>query len=239
MGLENQIFQLLHIHNLFYAINLNSSSIQYIFFAGTVASYPYPYNSLPLKEGDFFNGLPHQGEFGYAMAKKHAYTYLKILSETKFINYTYGIFTNLYGENDRFDQVSGHVIPSLIVKAFNAKQEHQPLDVWGDGSAIRDFLHFEDASEASIKCMLSASPPRLVNISSNAPVKIKYIATIIAKEAKIKEIKFLNDKPTGIPVRMIDNNIITSIGFKPKVDLSTGLKNLYHWYSKENLRCRK
>lgn len=235
-NLENQMRSLtentLINSNVFSAIDVHP--VKYVFFAGTVAAYSYPYINVPLKEPDFFLGLPHGGEFGYAMSKRHAYAYLHILEQTKKIKYTYGIFTNLYGENDRFNDSTGHVIPSLIMKAYRATQTGDVFSIWGDGSAQRDFLHFNDAANAIICCMCSAKTPPLVNISSGEAVSIKKLSEIIAQEAGIKKLEFLSDKPVGIKSRVVDNSELKSLGFVQSISLVDGIKNLYSWFINNN-----
>jgi GDP-L-fucose synthase len=232
-NLENQMRSLVENtqinSNMFAAINAHP--VKYVFFASTVAAYPYPYVQVPLRESDFFYGLPHGGEFGYAMSKRHAYAYLRVLAETKGIKFTYGIFTNLYGEHDRFNENNGHVIPSLIMKAYRASQLGETFCIWGDGLAQRDFLHFMDAAEAVSLCMLTETSTQLVNISSGKAVSIRLLTELIAQEAGLTDIKFLADKPVGIPSRVVDNHLITDIGFSQSIDLEQGIHNLYNWYS--------
>lgn len=214
--------------NVFSAIDLYPAD--YVFFAGTVAAYPYPYTNIPLIENDFFQGLPHEGEFGYAMSKRHAYNYLHILNQTKGTRFTYGIFTNLYGENDRFNDGTGHVIPSLIMKAYHAKKENIPFSVWGNGSAERDFLHFDDAAAAILCCMSSEQTPQLVNISSGVALTIKKLSEQIATEVGLNDINFMIDKPVGIPSRVVDNTLIKKIGFRQKITIEEGIRRTYQWY---------
>jgi GDP-L-fucose synthase len=232
-NMENQILSLTENTkinlNLFSAIEKHT--VSYIFSAGTVAGYAYPYASLPLKEQHYFSGLPHSGEFGYAISKRFAYSYLHLLSETKKIRFNYGIFTNLYGENDRFNSNNGHVIPSLIMNAYKAKTEGSAFTVWGDGKATRDFLNFKDAADAILLCMLSENSPSLINISSGKSVTIKFLAELIAKEANLEKINFLQDKPVGISSRIVDNELISTMGFTQSIDLPRGIKELYKWYS--------
>ncbi len=204
---------------------------QYIFYAGTVASYPFPYSTIPLVEEDFFSGLPHDGEFGYAMSKRQAYAYLKLLARENEINFNYGIFTNLYGNNDRFNQETGHVIPSLVMKAYAAKAAHKPLSVWGSGEATRDFLHFDDAAEAIILCVEGNVPTELVNIASGMPVTISQVARSIANAAGIKQVEFQLEKPTGIPRREVDVSKIQSCGFQTRTKIDEGLASTYRWYA--------
>ncbi|ENO3939850.1 NAD-dependent epimerase/dehydratase family protein [Aeromonas veronii] len=239
-NLENQMRSLtentLINSNLFSAID--SHPVKYVFFAGTVAAYAYPYIKMPLSEADFFLGLPHSGEFGYAMSKRHAYAYLSVLQTTKKIRSTYGIFTNLYGENDRFNDTTGHVIPSLIMKAYHASKTCEVFNVWGDGLAERDFLHFDDAAAAIILCMLSKQTPSLVNISSGIAVSIKRLSNLIALEANVKQVEFLSDKPVGIKSRVVDNSVLKSLGFEQSISLEDGIKRLYAWYLKNNNEVR-
>ena len=215
--------------NLFLAAQIIDA--QYIFYAGTVASYPFPYLTIPLVEEDFFSGLPHEGEFGYAMSKRQAYAYLKLLEKENGTQFNYGIFTNLYGSNDRFNQESGHVIPSLIMKAYAAKAAHKPLSVWGSGEATRDFLHFDDAAEAIVICLEGQVPIELVNIASGMPVTIGQVARSIANAAGIEQVEFQPEKPTGIPRREVDICKIWSCGFRSHTKIDEGLASTYRWYA--------
>lgn len=239
-NLENQMRSLLENtkinSNLFSAIV--EHPVGYVFFAGTVAAYSYPYSKIPLEEKNFFDGLPHRGEFGYAMSKRHAYAYLRILSETMGLKFTYGIFTNLYGENDRFNENSGHVIPSLIMKAYQARETSQPFYVWGDGSAQRDFLHFDDAAKAIEICMISDASSPLINISSGVAVTIRELTELIADEACVSDVEFQSDKPVGIQSRVVDNKILVNLGFVQSISLQQGIRNLYKWYSDNAKRAR-
>lgn len=240
-NLDNQMCSLLENSqinaNVFVAIN--SYPVDYFFFAGTVAAYSYPYKRIPLIEDNFFDGLPHGGEFGYAMSKRHAYAYLKVLKDTKGTNFTYGIFTNLYGENDRFNDNAGHVIPSLIVKANRARIEKKPFIVWGDGTAERDFLHFDDAAKAILRCMEISTTPELVNISSGRSTSIRMLSELICKSAGVKDIEFQIDKPVGIQSRVVDNTVLRSLGFNQSINLDFGIHRLHRWYSENVLSVRE
>lgn len=239
-NLENQMRSLMENSqinaNLFAAIN--DYPVKYIFFAGTVAAYAFPYKNIPLLESDFFEGLPHGGEFGYAMSKRHAYAYLRILKDNHGLDFTYGVLTNLYGENDRFNDNSGHVIPSLIMKAHRAKADGQPFMVWGDGAAERDFLHFDDAAQAITVCMNRGTTPALVNISSGEITTIKYLSELVCKAAGIDNIQYQLDKPVGVKSRVVDNQKLKQLGFHQNTSLEVGIERLYAWYSKNVIGVR-
>ncbi|MGP2516660.1 NAD-dependent epimerase/dehydratase family protein [Yersinia sp. 2545 StPb PI] len=152
--------------------------VKKIFFAGTVASYPYPYKSLPLKEDFFLDGEPHWGEYGYASAKRHALAYLKIMKEYDGIDYCYGLFTNLFGQNDKFDTVNGHVIPSLIEKSISSINNcTNRLNVWGRPDTTRDFLFGYDAGIAAILAMEKYSG--VINIASGKESSMQEVTDAI------------------------------------------------------------
>ncbi len=153
--------------NLFYSFK--SHQPIKVFFAGTVASYPYPYPSLPLKEEQMFLGKPHYGEYGYAAAKNLGYDFLEILKKELGIDYCVGLFTNLFGEYDNFESKLSHVVPSLVSKVYLAKKESKPFEVWGNGDATRDFLYAKDAAQAAVFALNNFSG--LINISSGKEVE--------------------------------------------------------------------
>ena len=218
---------------------LASYPVERIFFAGTVASYPVPYRHMPLVESDFFEGLPHSGEFGYAMAKRHAYAYLNLLTQEMGTRCTYGVFTNLYGAHDRFDIENGHVIPSLVAKAYDAALHDKPLDVWGNGAAERDFLHAHDAARAILCCLEKNDNNDLINISSATGISIREITEILAEIASVNEVRFDDTKPVGIVSRVIDNQRLLALGFQPSVSIKEGLMMTYQWYASNVESIRK
>ena len=202
-----------------------------LFFAGTVASYPFPYASMPLREEEFFNGLPHRGEFGYAMAKRQAWAYLEILAEDTGLEFTYGILTNLYGPGDRFDIENGHVVPSLIAKAYEASGTAGSLRVWGDGSATRDFLYVADAARAILHYLSQPQSERLVNISSAEEVTIGKLALTIAANFDHLPVDFDHSGAVGIPKRVIDNSRLLASGFSGFTSLDEGIARTCRWYA--------
>ena len=241
-NLENQL-KSIHQNT---QINLNilnacaNYSIKKIFFAGTVASYPFPYPSLPLEEEFFLDGEPHTGEYGYATAKRHALAYLKILKETKNIDYCYGIFTNMYGINDKYDIDGGHVVPALIKKALDAMQtDKKSLIVWGNKDTTRDFLNSRDAARAAILSMQSYSG--YINIASGESTSIESIVKII-NEFFNHELSVVWDEnaPIGVPERSVGIDKLKKLGFDKSISLKEGLFESIIWAknSYNNLRVK-
>lgn len=218
-------------NNLFSA--LAKFPVEHIFFASTVAGYPFSgaTPNISLKEADFFSGMPHDGEFGYAMAKRHAYSYLKLLKRVCSTRFTYGIFTNLYGRYDRFDSTHGHVIPSLVAKSFLARERSEPLVVWGNPQSTRDFMHAADASSALIHLITKCPDLEVVNISSGNECPIANVAEMIARFSNVSSVVYDHDRPVGISRRVVDNTKLVQSGFQCSVPIETGLLNLVEWFA--------
>lgn len=163
---------------------------EWVYYSSTVAAYGYPYKNLPLNEDDWLSANPHESEMGYAFSKRHALSYLEMLRATRGTKFVYGLTTNLFGSGDRFLEGRGHVVISLLEKAAKNVDTDTPLEVWGDGTASRDFLSTKTASRLIIE--LIDKQGGVVNVASGEEIYIKEIATEIAKEfGLIKGVKFI------------------------------------------------
>lgn len=206
-----------------------NDSVEKVFFAGTVASYGYPFLSLPLNEKDIFDGEPHDGEFGYASAKRLAYSYLKLLNEKYGKKYIYGVYTNLYGPHDRFNSQSGHVIPSLIEKMYRALKSDSIFEVWGRPDVTRDFLYVDDAARAAISLMENYEG--IYNIGSGVESSMGEVVDSIVKLSGFQgDVIWNSTRPTGIPRRYSSIEKLNTTGFVAKHDLLTGLSDTWNWY---------
>ena len=202
-----------------------------VFYAGTVASYAYPYKHMPLLEGDLLNGVAHRGEYGYAMAKRSALAQLEIMKEYHGVDYVYGVLTNLYGENDKFDTENGHVIPSLIVKAHAAECNsfQHIFKVWGRPDVTRDFMYSADAASAIILLMEKYSGT--VNIGTGIETSMgELVDAIVRASPQSISAEWQADKPVGIERRVSDVGILKSLGYYPKFSLSEGIEKTFDWY---------
>jgi GDP-L-fucose synthase len=153
---------------------------EWVYYSSTVAAYGYPYKNLPLNEDDWLSANPHESEMGYAFSKRHGLSYLEILHLTNGTKFVYGLTTNMFGSGDRFLEGRGHVVISLLEKAAKNVDTDTPLEVWGDGTASRDFLSTKTASRLIID--LIDTHAGVVNIASGQEIYIKEIAIEIAKE---------------------------------------------------------
>ena len=140
---------------------------------------------------------------------------------------------NLYGPGDNFDPKSSHVIPALIKKCIDAKENNEDhITVWGTGKASREFIYVEDAAEGIILATEKYEKPNPVNIGAGFEIKIKDLVELIAKLTGFKgKIVWDTTKPDGQPRRMLDTSKAErEFGFKAKTDFEKGLKNTIEWY---------
>ena len=134
---------------------------------------------------------------------------------------------NVYGTYDNFDPGNAMVIPSLIKRALDGED---PLVVWGDGSAIRDFIHARDVASGMLLVM-EKEENRPVNIGSGVGCSIKEIVDIIISNMKNKpKVVWDTSKPSGDKKRLMDITRAKSIGFKPDVPIEKGIKEVMEWY---------
>ena len=133
---------------------------------------------------------------------------------------------NVYGRYDSFDTENAMVIPSLIRKAYESKDEY--LEVWGDGSPIRDFIHADDVARAMI-FVVENEITEPVNVGSGYGVSIYDVACIVAK-AFNKKLKWLTDKPMGDAKRVFDTSRIHAFGYEPYISIEEGIKDTIRWY---------
>ena len=170
-------------HTIFSA--LLSSPPEWVYYASTVAAYGFPYISMPLDEKNWLTGLPHDSEYGYAMAKRHAFSYLELLRRQHSTNFVYGLTTNLFGTGDRFLEGRGHVVISLLEKARRAKSMNEFLEVWGSGDASRDFLSTDDAAILILEML--GKHVGVVNVASGQEIRIAEIAEEIVKQFNLSK----------------------------------------------------
>jgi GDP-L-fucose synthase len=205
-----------------------------VFFAGTAASYSYPYKQIPLQEEDFLSGDVHDGEFGYAWSKRIAYPWLRILRDEFGTKSIYGILTNLFGPNDRFIGSHTHVIPALIRRAHDTNLKGSTaLDVWGFPTTTRDFLYATEAARLIVSLISSATvdPKNLfVNIGSGVETSIRATAEVIASEFEIKKIMWLHDKPVGVQRRYLDISKLVEFGIQIDSNFKEDLVSTINWY---------
>ena len=148
-------------------------------------------------------------------------------------NGIYLLPVNLYGPGDNFDPSSSHVIPALIKKVVDAKREKKEyIEVWGSGSATREFFFVDDAARGIVLATKKYEKPDPVNLGSGMEISIKDLAERICELSGFEGgIRWDRSKPDGQPRRMLDTTkAYDEFGFKAEVDFRSGLKRTIEWY---------
>ncbi len=207
-------------------------SVEKITVMGTGAVYPYPPPGTPLKEEMIHFGVPHASERAYANAKRAMLTMLEAYEESYGLKWAYIVSCNLFGPYDRFDVQFGHVVPSLVKKFYDAKQNGTDVSVWGDGSAQRDFMYSRDAARVFQEIMEKIDGP--VNIGSGSVFSIGEIVGLLGEICGMSDrIRWDPTKPNGQEYRSYDLSRINAIDFRCKYPIADGLKETWDWYCEE------
>ena len=199
---------------------------------GTVCSYPKHANT-PFSEDELWNGYPEETSAPYGLAKKMLLVQSKTYREQYGFNSINLLPANLFGPGDNFDEATSHVIPALIRKCFDAKNQNEnEVEVWGTGTASREFLFVDDAAMGIVSAAELYNDSEPVNLGSGEETTIKSLASKIAI-ATGYEGKFVWDssKPDGQPRRKLDTSrALKEFGFRAQTKLDDGLKKMADWY---------
>lgn len=202
---------------------------------GTVCAYP-KHTPVPFKEKDLWNGYPEETNAPYGLAKKMMLVQSQGYRQEYGFNSIFLLPVNLYGPGDNFDPSNSHVIPALIKKCVDAVDNRQSsIEVWGDGSASREFLYVEDATEGIILAAENYNKSDPVNLGSSFEITIKDLVDIIAKETGFKgDIKWDTSKPNGQPRRKLDTSRAKKeFGFESTTTFAEGLNKTIKWYKEK------
>lgn len=200
--------------------------------AGTICAYP-KFAPVPFKEEDLWDGYPEETNAPYGLAKKMLLVQSQAYRQQYGFNSIYLLPVNLYGPEDNFDPQSSHVIPALIKKCIDAKNNNlDQIELWGTGKATREFLYVDDAAAGIVKAAEKYNKSDPVNLGANFEVSIKDLAQIIARLAGFKgEIVTNPAQPDGQPRRCLDTQKAKKeFGFTAQMDLEEGLRKTIQWY---------
>lgn len=201
---------------------------------GTVCAYP-KHTPVPFKEDDLWNGYPEETNAPYGLAKKMMLVQSQGYREEYGYNSIFLLPVNLYGPGDNFNPASSHVIPALIKKCVDAVENNQDeIEVWGDGSASREFLYVDDAVRGIILSAEKYNKSEPVNLGSAFELTIKQLVEIITRETGFKgRVVWDTSKPNGQPRRKLDvSRAKNEFGFLSKVSFDEGLSKTIDWYKR-------
>lgn len=225
-----------HPYSLYFdntAINLNmiqaaiENKVKKFIQLGTVCAYP-KFVSVPFNEESLWDGYPEETNAPYGLAKRNSLIQLQTAREEFGFNGIYLLPTNLYGPGDHFEEARSHVIPALIKKFVEAKDE---IEIWGSGNASRDFLYIDDAIEGILLAAEHYNLPTPINLGSGREVRIGVLVEYLKKIFQFKgKILYNTNKPDGQPRRCLRIWKAKQLGWQPKIGLKEGLRATTSWY---------
>jgi GDP-L-fucose synthase len=200
---------------------------------GTVCSYP-KFTPVPFHEDDLWGGYPEETNAPYGLAKKMLLVQGQAYRQQYGFNVIHLIPVNLYGPGDNFDPASSHVIPALIKKCVDAVESGADhIDVWGTGSASREFLYVQDAAEGIVLATERYDGAEPVNLGVGHEITIRELVELIARLTGFAgEIRWDATKPNGQPRRALDTSRARDrFGFSSGTSFEDGLQATIDWYA--------
>ena len=205
---------------------------------GTVCSYP-KFTPVPFREEDLWNGYPEETNAPYGLAKKM----LLVQGQAYRAQYGFDVIhlipVNLYGPGDNFDPASSHVIPALIKKCLDARDRGDGfIEVWGTGSASREFLYVDDAAEGIVLAAERYDGEEPVNLGVGREITIRELVDLIVRLTGFKgEVRWDATKPDGQPRRALDTSRARDrFGFVAQVGFEEGLRRTIERYEATRAR---
>lgn len=239
------------LQNLQIAGNLlaaaHRSGVARLLYLGSSCIYP-KFAPQPIAETDLLSGVLEPTNDAYAIAKIAG---LKLCSS---FHRQYGadfralMPTNLYGPGDNFDLQQAHVIPALMRRMQLAKDADSALQIWGTGTALREFLHVDDLARACRLVMelsaddywrACADTPGFLNVGSGEEISIAGLAELLRGIIGYTQpLSFDPSKPDGTPRKLVDSHRLRQLGWTPQLSLATGLRQTWAWYQQHQQQLR-
>ncbi len=199
---------------------------------GTICAYP-KVTPVPFKEENLWDGYPEETNAPYGLAKKMMLVQAQAYRQQYGFNAIYLLPVNLYGPQDNFDPKSSHVVPALIRKFVEAKnQNKEKVVVWGTGRATREFLYVEDAAKGIALAAEKYNGSDPVNLGSSFEISIRELAELISDIVDFKgQLVFDASKPDGQPRRKLDVSAAKAkFDFEATTNFKRGLRKTIAWY---------
>ncbi len=208
-----------------------NAGVERVLFLGSSCIYP-KFAVSPISEDSLMTGPLEPTNETYAIAKIAGVTLINAYRREYGKHWISAMPTNLYGPFDNFDDKSSHVLPALINRFHLAKESgHNEVTIWGDGSALREFLHVSDLAKACLDLLERYDDSVALNIGSGQEVSIYSLAQIVAGAVGFEgQIVFDKTKPNGTPRKYLDSSRISQLGWQPSIALEVGIRQTYEWY---------
>ena len=205
-------------------------------YLGTSCIYP-KFSKVPIKEESLLTGTLEKTNQCYAIAKIAGIKLCEALFEDYNLDIVCLMPTNVYGDNDNFNKVTGHVIPAIISKIEEAKKTNKKsVKLLGTGKPLREFIHTDDLAESIVKCLLIGKKVLkkkykfklpVINVGTNDEISIENLSKLIAKFARYKgKIEFDHKSPDGTYRKGLNSSKMRDLGWYPRIKLEDGLKKV-------------
>jgi GDP-L-fucose synthase len=221
--------------NLAIAANVIEASrragVAKLLFLGSSCIYPR-LAPQPISESCLLTGPLEPTNEWYAVAKIAGLKLCQAYRRQHGCDFVSVMPTNLYGPNDNFDLLSSHVLAALLAKIDAAIREcREVVEIWGSGSPRREFLHVDDLADAVVFLMKTWSDEEPINIGTGTDVMISELAKLIAEIVGFSgRFVFDGSKPDGTPRKLLDVSKLAALGWRPQIELQTGIRQTYDWY---------
>ena len=202
-----------------------------LLFLGSSCIYP-KFSPQPMKEEYLLTGKLEPTNEAYAIAKISGMKMAEYYNKQYGVNFISAMPTNLYGPGDNYDLQNSHVLPALIRKFHEAKEEKKPfVEIWGTGKPKREFLYVDDLAEACVFLMQNYNERGFVNIGTGEDASIKELVSIVQEIVGYNAgVKYNSDKPDGTPRKLLDVSKINKLGWVAKISLREGIQKTYQDY---------
>ena len=190
----------------------------------------------PIKESELLTSSLEKTNEGYAIAKIAGLKYCEYLNLEHNTNFISLMPTNLYGPNDNYNKETSHVLPAMIRRFHEAKENNlKKVTCWGDGTPLREFLYVDDLAEACVFLMNNYNESETINVGSGEEIAIKELAELVAKIVGYTgEILWDKQKPNGTYRKLLDTSKLQNMGWKHKTNLGKGIRLTYEDFKKQN-----
>jgi len=211
-----------------------AQGVERVLFLGSSCIYP-KHAEQPMREDALLTGPLEPTNEAYAIAKISGLKLCQFYRKQYGVLYHSAMPTNLFGPGDNYHPKNSHVIPALIRRFHEARENGDPsVAIWGTGKPFREFLHVDDVASACVHLLELENPPEWVNIGSGEEVTIGDLARLVAKTVGYQgEIDFDSSKPDGTPRKLMDSSILRSTGWTPNYSLEAGLAHAYSCFLEE------
>ena len=222
-------------NNLLIQANVIDSAYRFntrkLLFLGSSCIYPRD-AAQPLKEEYLLTGPLEPTNEWYAVAKIAGIKLCQAYQKQYGFNAISLMPTNLYGPGDNFNLESSHVLPALIRKFHEAKiGNKKDVEIWGTGTALREFLHVDDLANSALFLMENYSEPEIINVGTGKEITIGELAKLVKDIVGFTgELRFNTEMPDGTPRKLLDVSQLSSLGWRHKIKLKQGIQETYEWF---------